>query len=235
MLSILTLLALSSSTPAEAPSVQPLSLTSELAALDAGWSPQKGVDDDDAGEDDPVFSYTYIEVGAARLDVDDFEDVGDEADIYYGRAQIGLFRYFYLLGGYENQAADFEDTSTDLIRLGVGAHYPVGSRVDLVGEVAWLWADIDSDLSEIDDTNTGAEFRLGGRWMPVMWDDGDGGLEVHGGGVYVDLKDRIASDDEAFGWEAGLRVHFLRMLSVGASYMMLEDDDQVGASVRVSF
>jgi hypothetical protein len=231
MLSILTLLALSSSTPAEAPPAHPLSLISELPADAPDWSFQEGVKEQEEWES--LFSYTYIEVGASRFDIDTFEEAGDEADIYYGKASLGLFRYFYIFGGYENQAADFEDTSTDLIKLGVGGHYPIGSRVDLVGDVAWLWSDIDSDLSELDDTNTGAEFHLGGRWMPIDWDGG--GLEVHAGGVYIDLKDRLASDDEALGWDAGLKVHFLRMLSVGAVYTRLEDDDSAGVNARVSF
>ncbi len=234
MISILTLIALSASYPAETPSPESLSLLAELAPLeensaaDPAWFAQEGVKDQEP--DETPFSYTFLEVGATRFDVDNFDE---KADIYYGRAQLGLLKYLYIFGGYENQATDFEDTSTDLFRAGVGGHLPVGARVDLVGDVAWLWSNIDSDLDELDDTNTGAEFHLGGRWMPVLWDGG--GLEVHGGGVYVDLKDRLASDDEALGWEAGLKVHFLRMLGGGAVYTMLEDDYSVGVNARVSF
>jgi hypothetical protein len=32
-----------------------------------------------------------------------------------------------------------------------------------------------------------------------------------------------------------VRVHFVQLVSVGANYTLLEDDDQLGLNVRVSF
>ena len=228
MFSILTALALSASTPAEAPSVDSLSLTSELAALDTAWTSQEGLKENEAGES--VFSYTFIEIGATQFDVDEADE---EADIYYGRASLGLFDFLYLFAGYENQSTDFEDTDTDVIRLGGGVHFGVMEKLDLVADIAWLYSDMSSDLDELDDTTNGFEIHAGGRWMPLDWDGG--GLEIHGGLVYVDMENRIASDDEATGFDVGAKLHFIRMLSVGAVYTMLEDDDSIGVNARVSF
>jgi len=225
MFSILTALALTASTPAEAPSLDTLSLTSELAALDAAaLRPQ------DEAADESRFSYTFIEIGATQFDVDEADE---EADIYYGRASLGLFDILYIFAGYENQSTDFEDTDTDVIRLGAGVHFPVMRKLDLVADIAWLYSDMSSDLDELDDTTDGFEVHAGARWMPLDWDGG--GLEIHGGLVYVDLENRIASDDESTGFDLGAKLHFLRLFSVGAVYTMLEDDDSIGVNARVSF
>jgi len=36
------------------------------------------------------------------------------------------------------------------------------------------------------------------------------------------------------GWEAGVRVHLIQLVSVGATYTLLEDDNQVSLNARVS-
>jgi hypothetical protein len=105
-------------------------------------------------------------------------------------------------------------------------------KLDVLGEAAWLYSDLSSDLSTLDDTTDGFEGKAGVRWMPLVW--GGGGCELNGNLVYVDLENRLASEDDATGWEAGVQVHFLRLFSVGAMYSILEDDDRVSANVRVS-
>jgi hypothetical protein len=228
MLTLLTLLALSASKPpSEVIPGDFLSLTSELAAAESALRPQEGVTENAEGES--PFSYTFVEIGATRFDVD---EIDDEADIYSLRGSLGLFDFLYLFAGYENQATDFEDTDTDVIRLGAGLHFNVIRSLDLIGDIAWLYSDMSSDLDELDDTTDGFEIHAGGRWLPLDWDGG--GLEIHGGLIYVDLENRIASDDEATGFDLGAKLHFLRMLSVGAVYTMLEDDDSIGVNARVS-
>jgi hypothetical protein len=72
----------------------------------------------------------------------------------------------------------------------------------------------------------------GARWMPLPWDGG--GLELDGGFRWIDLKG-LLSDTQTSAWEVGARVHFLKMLSVGASYTFLEQDKQWGLNARVAF
>lgn len=228
MLSLFTILALSAASGAEAPSADSLSLLNDLAQPAAALTSVQ--DTAESAKEPADFSYTYIEIGANQYDAD---EIDDEADIYYGKASLGLFKFLYIFGAYENQSTDFENTDTDVIRLGAGAHFSVMKRLDLVGDIAWVWADMSSDLAELDDTTDGVDVHLGARWMPLVWDRG--GLEVHGGGVYMNRDTTFASDDELTGWELGGKLHFLKMFSVGAMYTMLEDDDMVGVNARVSF
>ena len=57
------------------------------------------------------------------LNVDDIQGSDEDVDIWYLRAQLALFGFLYIYGGYEDQELDFQDTSTDLYRLGAGVHF----------------------------------------------------------------------------------------------------------------
>lgn len=234
MLTLIAALALSAST--ESP--QPLALGMPAPAPDPLASIPAGALAPSApallaADDDPTFSYTFVEIGTNFYDPDFDSSVDDDdVDSYYGKASLNLFKFFYLFAGYENQNFEFEDTDADLIRLGVGGHVSVTPKLDLQADIAWLYADIASDLDELDDTN-GYEVRGGARWMPFAWSGG--GVELNGGLTYQGIDYEITDDDGLFGWDAGVRVHFLRLLSVGASYGMLEDTDVVMLNGRVSF
>jgi hypothetical protein len=210
--------------PTELLPSQPTPNASELALLAPAAASMPVADADSP------FSYTYLELGAVSLDVD---AIDDEADIYYGRASIELLGFLYVFGEYSNLSIDYKNTDTDLIELGAGAHVNVVPKLDLFGEVGWLYSDVSSDLSALDDTTNGYEVFGGARWMVLPWTGG--GLELNGGLGYVDLENQISSDDKTTFWEVGARVHVLEMLSVGATYSKLEDDDQVSAGIRLSF
>ena len=225
MLCLLPALTLATLTGGAAAPAIPLSLAAELEASQP-YALAPAQEEAAEGWD---FSYTFFEIGATSFDVDEADET---ADVYYGRASLGLFKFLYVFAGYENQSIDFEDTSSDVLRLGVGGHFGVTPKLDLVGDIAWLYSDTSSDLSELDDTTDGYEVRAGARWMPFGWDRG--GVELHGGAIWVDMENRIASDDTAFGFDLGAKLHFLKLFSVGAVYTMLEDDDSVGINARVS-
>lgn len=194
----------------------PLSATTVATALAA----QEG---DEGDDDNPGLSYTFIEAGATRLDLD---TIDDEADTFYGLASLGLFDFLYGFIGYENQSIDFDDASTDLWSLGVGVHFGLMDQLDAVGDVAWLYSDLDGDT--LDESSSGAKLRAGGRWRPIDL------LEVEGHGVWYSIDDTLLSDDNAVGFDAGARVH-LGPFSVGAMYEMIEDDDKAGVNARFSF
>jgi hypothetical protein len=177
-----------------------------------------------------LLSYTFIEVGAAKYDVDEADD---DVDIFYGRGSIGFLGFLYGFGEYQNQSTDFENTDSDLITLGIGGHFAVTPQFDLFAEVGWLFADISSDLDDLDESDDGFEVAGGVRWLVLPWTDG--GLELNGSVGTVDLDNRLGSDDNPFVWSVGARIHFLRMISIGLAYEMFEDDDQILGNVRVSF
>lgn len=175
------------------------------------------------------FSYSYIEAGATRLDLD---AIDDEADTYYLRASIALLKFLYVLGGYENQSTDFDNADSDVWSLGVGAHFAVNPKLDIHGDVSWLYNDIDSD--GFDDSSSGALGRIAARWMPFDI-AGGGGVEFHGGALWVEADDTFLSDDSVLGFEIGARWHIVQAISIDATYTQLEDDDQIGLSARFSF
>lgn len=226
-----TALALSATQPAPQPeALEPLAATVR-EALYATPSASLWVDDDPEG--DSPLSYTYVEVGVTEYDVDDFGGDDEEVDTYYARGSLNI-GFLYLFAGYENQDLDFEDTTSDLWRLGVGAHVGLARQLDLLGEVAWLFNDVSSDLDELDESENGYEIRGGLRWLPWEWNRG--GLELDGNVLWQAIDNRIGSDDEDIGVELGARVHFIELLSVGGMYTMWgEDDDQLALNLRVSF
>jgi len=174
------------------------------------------------------FSYTFIQLGYSVIDLD---AIDDDASGLTGRASVGLLGFLYVFLDYANQTTDFQNSDSDSFGLGAGAHFSVAPRFDLVGEAAWLSNDIASDLSTLDDSNDGWTAMAGARWMPMPWEGG--GLELDGGYRWIDMKG-LLSDEETSAWEVGARVHFLKHLSVGASYSFLEQDRQWGVNARVS-
>jgi len=178
--------------------------------------------------DEHTFSYSYLEVGATRFDV---ENLDEDADTYFGEVSFDIFHLVNVFLGYENFSVDFDNLDTDIWRLGAGVHFSLGERFDLTGDVAWLFSKIDSDT--LDEDSNGTQVRVGGRFMLL---DADAlGLELFGRGIVINLDDSFYSDDSATGFDAGVRLHFLGSLSVAGAYTKIEDDDALGASVRLSF
>ena len=182
--------------------------------------------DDKAHQD---FSYTYVQLGYSVTDLD---AIDDDSKGLAGRASLGLFSLLYLFLDYSNPTTDFNNTDADNFGLGAGVHFSVAPRFDLLGEAAWLSNDISSDLSTLNESNDGWTAKAGARWMPLPWEGG--GLELDGGFRWIDMKG-LLSQEETSAWEVGARVHFLKMLSVGAEYTFLEQDNQWGVNARVSF
>ena len=106
------------------------------------------------------------------------------------------------------------------------------SKLDLVGEIAWMYDDLSSDTVSDLDSNNGWTARVGGRWMVLP--TSSGGLEIDGGFRWID-REALLSSDEVGAWDLGGRFHFLNALSVGANYTFLEDDGRWGVNARFSF
>jgi len=184
------------------------------------------VQEDGEGYD---FSYTFAELGFTTTDIDGFDD---DADTYYLAASLGL-GIFQIVAAYENTDFDIGDSRSDTFRLGAGAHFGLTPRVDLQGDISWLFSDVSSDIGALDDSSNGYEIRGGLRWMALPWNNG--GLELAGNILYRDLETAFASEEDQFGWEAQARVHLLKLLSIGGSYIQRADDSQYLFNARVSF
>ncbi|MCK6445940.1 MAG: porin family protein [Planctomycetes bacterium] len=186
---------------------------------------------------DSCFSYTYLQAGYYSTDVDAYDE---SSDAVYARVSLGLFEVLHVFGEYSAETlkdakvgAGSGDVDNDTFALGAGLHFSLSPRFDVVGEAAWVYDDLSSDdFSNLDDTNSGVMAFVGGRWMAVPW--AGGGLELDGGYRWHD-REALFSDDRIGAWEAGLRVHVLEFLSVGATATFLEDDDRIGLDARISF
>lgn len=184
-----------------------------------------------------LLSYTYIEAGYFSTNLDGFDDATDAVQ---ARVSIGLFDFLYVFGEYTAESLDavqnassLGDVDNDAVALGAGAHLELAPSFDLVGEAAWLYNDLQSDqLSNLDDTHNGWTAFAGARWLAVPWSGG--GLELNGGVRWTDQV-TLLTDDEVNAWEAGARVHILSALSLGARYIVQEDDSTWGVNLRLSF
>jgi len=179
-------------------------------------------------DDEDVFSYSYIEVGATRFDV---EELDDEADTYYGEVSIELFKILNIFLGYENYSFDIDNLETDLFTLGAGVHFSILPKLDLTGDLAWLANSLDGD--NIDEDTDEYQARIGARWMFMHRESF--GLEAFGRLVGISRDDDVYDDDNATGYDLGLRLHFAKRFSVAGEYSKIEDDDQAGLSARFSF
>jgi hypothetical protein len=183
-----------------------------------------------AAEDrkDSLLSYTYAELGYERTDVD---VIPDDSNAYYLKGSIGFLKFFHVVAGIERADTDFDNIHVDTYWIGGGGHFSILPQLDAVGEAVWLYNRADGD-SFSSDNDTGVSIYLGGRWMALPWDRG--GLEVEGGYRWTDL-DALASDTITTTWELGVRVHFIKFLSVGLNYAFIDDDRRTTLNVRFSF
>jgi hypothetical protein len=181
------------------------------------------------GDKGSVLGYTYLELGVAQNDVDDFDD---DVDIFYGRASLNFLVFLYGFVGYSNQSTDFADTDSDQYTLGLGGHFGILPNLDLVGEVGGIWNDVSSDEDDLDGSEFGYRLSAGARYLALPWFSG--GLELNARVGHIDLDNQIASDDEAFFWALGARAHFAKFLSVGAEFEQVEDDATILGSLRFS-
>ena len=180
------------------------------------------------GNDSP-FSYSYIEVGARRFNVDNLNGNSEDIDAYYGKFSLNFGPIFGFVG-YESQDVDGLPIDANRVDLGVGGHVGVLDKLDLVGQVAWLYNDVSASGGG---TKGGYEAKFGARWMVL--DLTAASIELNGNVIWIDLENRLSANPDDAGFEVGGRVHFLKMLSAGLGYARFEDDDQIGLDLRFSF
>ena len=185
----------------------------------------------DEGGGGSGLSYTYVEAGFTTYDVDELDS--ESVNSYYAKGSLGLFKILYGFLEYENSSIDFENTDTNQVTLGAGAHFDPMDKLSLYGEIGWIYNSVSSDDGSIDGNENGYRVEGGARWMALPWDGG--GLELDGAVGYIDLDKIIASDNNPTYWNAGARVHFLGHFSVGALYEKLDVDDRLIGNLRFAF
>lgn len=143
------------------------------------------------------FSYTYLDGGYERLEVDGLDEAGDGLGF---RGSVAIHENFHLLGAVHS--AEFEvgpvDADFDSWEAGIGYNRALAPNVDFVGSLAYVGADLsfnDDDLSVFDVDGDGyrADLGLRGQVAPAV--------ELNGGVRYTDISD---GGDETSGYVRGL-------------------------------
>jgi opacity protein-like surface antigen len=176
-----------------------------------------------------TFSYSYAEAGYEAMKLDEPDKT---AHAIFVRASLGFLDYFHVFAAADRASTSFDNATADNYQVGGGVHLPILSRLDLIGEAAWLYDYIDSDHLFDKDTNTGVSLYAGARFMVLDWSGG--GLELNGGYRYTDITS-LLSDKVNSAIEVGARFHFLNHLSVGATYAFIDQDRSLAVDLRFSF
>jgi len=165
-------------------------------------------------------SYTYLEGGLARVDLD---GVSSSLDGFYLRGSVSLTDNLFLSGDYvdvSKSGVDFEQYS-----VGLGGRFPLSGALDLTARIAWVQAEASVRAAPFNarakedgfSVGAGLRGRLGER------------LELEGNATYYDLGD---GDDTAFG--VAVRYFLTGNIAVGADYQRFDDADLWGLGVRAS-
>jgi hypothetical protein len=201
--------------------------TAVLATVDPSIDPSLLVFAGDRAE--PDFSYSYAEIGYARTKIADFSS---HSNTGYIEGSFGFLDHFRIFGSYQRENTDFDSASLDGYTLGGGVHFGVMPKLDLVGDIAWLFNHIDSSNLFTGDNENGVSIFAGARWMVLP--DLMGGLEADGGLRYSDVTS-LASNKAGTALELGGRLHFSRLLSLGLTYDYRESDQRLAFDARFSF
>jgi hypothetical protein len=168
-----------------------------------------------------VMDYSYAELGYVdtELDADDFDVDGDGFAL---RGSLEVHPSFFVFAAYESLSFDF-DIDTSLLEVGGGGHWPLTDKIDIVGRVGIVKAEVDFGPFDADDDG----FLLGARVRGVVAPK----FELEGGFDYRDLDD--AGNDTTIVFEG--RYFFLEQVSGGLGVSIGDDATALGLNVRLTF
>ncbi|MBN1236847.1 MAG: outer membrane beta-barrel protein [Gammaproteobacteria bacterium] len=163
--------------------------------------------------------YTFVELNYVDTELDAGPlDVGGDGLGVSG--SLSVTDSVFLFANYGTQDYDFDVDSTGY-DVGAGMRWGLKPRLDLIGEVAWAYTEVEVNGFSVDDDGLGLGLGLRGR----AGED----FELQGGVRYVDYEDSetyvslrgrwhfssmwaaglgLDFDDDASIWSLGLRAQF---------------------------
>lgn len=138
------------------------------------------------------FSYTYLEAGYERMEVD---GISGSADGIGARGSVAVTDNLHLLGGVHS--VEFDNVDFDAWEAGIGYNQAVGPNVDFVGSLSYVKADVSFNTPgvggfSVDSDGYRADVGLRGVVMPLV--------ELNGGIRYTDVD----QGDETSAYVRGL-------------------------------
>lgn len=131
--------------------------------------------------------YTFGELAYTRAD---YEDIDADGDLFGIAGSIAIGDMFHLIAAYDDGELEGDgggDVDASTVELGGGINYAISDTVDIVGQLAWVSAELDSGrFGGIDEDG----YRLSGGLRAMMTPQ----FELNGGLTYLDIED---ADDTA--------------------------------------
>lgn len=164
-------------------------------------------------------SYSFVDLGYVETDID---GLGPTADGFALRGSIGFAEHYFAFAEYSSQSVSGVDL--DQTTVGLGGHYGLSDKLDLVGRTGWFKAKASGFGVSFDDDGYLVSAGLRGKVGESV--------ELEGSVIYTDLGGS-GGDDTAVA--VGGRYFFTRNFAVGAEYQKGSDASTILAGVRYSF
>jgi hypothetical protein len=167
-----------------------------------------------------VMSYSYAELGYVdtELDGDDFDVDGDGLAL---RGSLPVTPNFFVFAGYQDMNFDF-DVDLSVLEVGGGGHWPLSDKIDIVGKLGVVKAEVDVGRFDDDDTGVLLGARVRGAVAPKF--------ELEGG---FDYRNIDVGDETTIVLEG--RYFFIPQLAGGVGVSIGDDVTSLGLNVRWTF
>ena len=180
--------------------------------------------------------YTYVDAGwvHTEVDVDGFSGDDPDGDGFELDGSFAVTDMFHLFAGYSDSELDVDafgfgvDVDYSTLTVGGGVNYPLNETIDLVGQLAYVDAEVEVDapgFGSASEDESGYGLGAGLRAMITEV------FELNGGISYVDLGDD--ADDTAFS--VGAVYSFTPMVAGQAGISFGDDVTAYGLGVRLYF
>jgi hypothetical protein len=165
-------------------------------------------------------SYSYAELGYVdtELDGDDFDVDGNGFAL---RGSLPVTPNFFVFANYQDMDFDF-DVDLSLLEVGGGGHWPLSDKIDIVGKLGVVKAEVDVGRFDDDDTGILLGARVRGAVAPKF--------ELEGG---FDYRNIDVGDETTIALEG--RYFFMPQLAGGVGVSIGDDVTSLGLNVRWTF
>ncbi|MGB3393583.1 MAG: hypothetical protein WA956_08280 [Stenotrophomonas sp.] len=186
--------------------------------------------------------YTWIEAGAARVDVDMY-GIDESGNGGYLRGSLAITDDLYLFGGYDrvskSWSADAErgKVTIDQAEIGLGASISLSRRVDFTTELSLLRLGGELDYTARDypeDDVSGSDYLYAGKLMLGIRARPVSRLELWAKAGYLRVDESWLIDDSAVG-NVGIQYRFTPNWGVVGEAEFYEDVRFYRLGVRASF
>ena len=167
-----------------------------------------------------VMDYSFAEFGYVdtELDGDGFDVDGDGFAL---RGSLAVHPNFFVFANYQDLGFDF-GVDVSSLEVGGGARWPITDKIDIVGKLGIVKAELDAGPVDEDDDGLLFGARVRGVVAPKF--------ELEGGFDYRDLDE--AGDDTTIVFEG--RYFFVEQVSGGISVSIGDYVTSLGLNVRLT-